>query len=641
MDKLNILLVDDKEENLIALEALIKRDDFHIFKTTDPNQALKIAWENDISIALLDVQMPEMDGFELAKILKSNLKTKQILIIFVTAISKEVKYAIKGFNTGAIDYLFKPLDPYTTEAKVNAFAQLARAQRELIKKNNELEKYALEVKNSADIICRVNPRTLQINAVNPAITKILQYHPDSVQGKSLIDLTEDGEASITQYELSTIVRENKNYIVFQDRFKNAKGETLWLECRVSKKNELLLLNMSDVTIQKNYTNELIRSRDVAEQTKKIKESFLASMSHEIRTPISGVIALTKTLKNTDLSEEQAKTLDLISISSQSLLGIVNDILDLSKIEAGKFSIVRTEIDLLHLVKSVCDLLHHKADEKNLELSYEIDENVPSHIFADALRLNQILMNLLSNALKFTEKGFVKLMVKSIDSEDDEIVLSFIVEDSGIGISPEQLEHVFEEFSQADSNITHRYGGTGLGLSITKKLAQLKGGTLNVSSTLGKGSQFAFTNKYKIIKNNELKKDNQQDAVIEPFEETINILMAEDNMINQFAAKHIMKNWNIHLEIAETGSDAIKKYQKGDFSIILMDMYMPEMNGFEATKFIREEMEKSSNRIPIIGLSAVALEEDIKKAKEAGVDEMISKPFEPLKLYEIIKKHLKI
>ncbi|WP_200979526.1 response regulator [Echinicola sp. 20G] len=639
MNNLNLLLVDDKEENLIALEALIRRDDFNIFSTTNPNQALKIAWENDISIALLDVQMPEMDGFELAEILKSNLKTKQILIIFVTAISKEAKYAIKGFNTGAIDYLFKPLDPYITTAKVDAFAQLARAQRELINKNNELEKYALEVKNSADIICRVNPKTLQINAVNPAITKILQYHPDSVQGKSLIDLTEDGKASITKYELSQMVSENKTYCVFQDRFKNPDGDILWLECRASKKNELLLLNMSDVTIQKNYTNELIRSRDVAEETKKMKEGFLASMSHEIRTPISGVIALTNTLKNTALSQEQAKTLDLISISSQSLLGIVNDILDLSKIEAGKFSIVRTEIDLPNLVKSVCDLLHHKADEKNLELSYEIAENVASHIFADGLRLNQILMNLLGNALKFTEKGFVKLMVKSIATEDDETTLSFIVEDSGIGMSPGQLEHVFEEFSQADSNITHRYGGTGLGLSITKKLAQLKGGTLNVSSALGKGSQFTFTNKYKIIRKKELKKDNQQDSIIQPFKESINVLMAEDNMINQFAAKHIMQKWNIHLEIAETGSEAIEKYHKGNFDIILMDMYMPEMNGFEATKIIREEMKKSSNRIPIIGLSAVAMEEDIQKARESGVDDIMGKPFEPKELNEMIRKYL--
>lgn len=639
MSKLNLLLVDDKIENLITLEALIKSVDFNIFKTTNPNEALKIAWENEISIALLDVQMPEMDGFELAELLKSNPKTKQILIIFVTAISKESKYAVRGFNTGAIDYLYKPLDPYITTAKVDAFAQLARAQKEIIKKNKELEKYALHVHNSADIICRLSQKDLIIQDINKALTKILHLRPEEYIGKNIIDLTEDTDKSITKFELESLVYEKKESTSFHDRFKNNSGETLWLECRAVRNNEWLLLNMNDVTIQKNYTNELIRSKDLAEEAKKVKESFLANMSHEIRTPISGVISLTKTLENTDLNQQQANTLKLISYSAQSLLGIVNDVLDLSKIESGKFNIVRTETNIREQVKSVCDLLFYKAKEKNIDLHYEVDETVPKLIIADSLRLNQILMNLLSNAIKFTQKGHVRLHINNNALSNGKINLSFIVEDTGIGMSPEQLERIFEEFSQADPTISHKYGGTGLGLSIARNLAICKGGDLKVESILGKGSTFTFTNDFELVKDEYMEEENQKDQEIRPFEETVSILMAEDNMINQFAAKHVMKDWNVNLEIAETGTEAVQLFKEKSFDIILMDMYMPEMNGFEATQIIKKEMQEQNSEIPIIGLSAVVLEEDIQKAESAGVCDIISKPFEPIKLYSMIKKHL--
>ncbi len=188
MAPVNILVVDDKEENIIALEAIIKQKDIHIFSTTSPNDALKIAWENEICIALVDVQMPEIDGFEFAAMLKSNPRTKDILIIFVTAISTESKYAVKGFDAGGIDYLYKPLDPYITSAKVDSFIRMSRGQMEIKKKNEELENYALVVKNSADIICSVDAKTLRIKTINPAVEKILEYKPDELKGKSIVDL---------------------------------------------------------------------------------------------------------------------------------------------------------------------------------------------------------------------------------------------------------------------------------------------------------------------------------------------------------------------------------------------------------------------------------------------------------------------
>jgi PAS domain S-box-containing protein len=637
MKKLNVLLVDDKEANLIALAALINRDDINILSTTNPNEALKIAWEHDVAIALVDVQMPDMDGFELVELLKKNPRTKNILVIFVTAISKESRYAVKGLNTGAVDYLYKPLDPFVTAAKVDSFVQLVKMQRELIEKNQELENYAIEVTNSADIICRIDPKSFRIISVNPAVEKILGFRHDEVLDKGLLDFTEDKGLSVIKYELEKLIKDqDRESAIFEDRFRNFKQETQWLECRVKKTNDMLLLNMSDITVQKNYTNELIRSRDMAQHAKQMKESFLANMSHEIRTPINGIIALNHVLRDTDLSPEQIKILDLVSVSSESLLGVINDILDLSKIEAGKFSIVRSDANVRYLTQSVCNILKFKADEKGISLMVEIADNVPEFIYADSLRINQILMNLLSNAIKFTEKGGVRLSVTASEAQADKIKLAFIVEDSGIGISFDKLEHIFDSFSQAEDNISARYGGTGLGLTITKRLCELKGGQLSVKSMIGKGSVFSFVNQFTVISDSKVMQRQNMLTTIIPFEKTVRVLLAEDNAINQFAAKNVMRKWNVEIDIAETGDTAFEMLKRNDYDIVLMDIYMPGMNGYEATRKIRKELTGEKQRIPIITLSAAVLEGEMSEAKDAGMDDMVSKPFNPVILYGKMK-----
>lgn len=634
-DKINVLLIDDKEENLIALEALIERNDINIYKTTNPNKALKLAWETDIAIALVDVQMPEMDGFELVELLKSNPKTRDILVIFVTAISKESKYAVKGLSAGAVDYLYKPLDPYITSAKVDSFVQLAKGQRELLKKNRELENYATQIENSADIICVIDPVTYRINSVNNTIERVLGYKPQDVIGKNIIDFTADKQQSVTRNMLAGIAADDRAVTNFEDRFLSFSQDVQWLECRVSKKNDLLMMNMSDITVQKNYTNELIRSRDVAEHTRKLKENFLANMSHEIRTPINGIIGLVNILKDTNLNTNQQKMIDLIDMSSQSLLGVINDILDLSKIEAGKFSIVRSKTDIRVLVRSVCDILKFKADEKGLSLIHEVDDRIPQFIIADSLRLNQILMNLMSNAIKFTQKGFVKLSVNMYDQQNHQARLSFSVEDSGIGISHDKLEHIFDSFSQAEDDTSIKFGGTGLGLTITRKLAQLKGGDLSVKSMVGKGSVFTFANNYALV---DEKSDRPGDTeiTITPFTRNIRVLLAEDNFVNQFAATNLLKKWNVNVDVAEDGEIALEKLRNNDYDLILMDTYMPVMNGYEATRLIRNEFSGAKQRIPIISLSAAVLEDEVRQAREAGMDAQVSKPFNPKILYKTIK-----
>jgi len=525
MEKINILIVDDRPENIIALEALLQRSDINLISTTNPNEALRISWEMDIAIALVDVQMPEMDGFELVEILKSNPRTKDILIIFVTAISKETKYAVKGLNTGAIDYLYKPLDPFITSAKVDSFIQFVRNQRELQAKNRELEA---------------------------------------------------------------------------------------------------------------YQRELIKAKEEAEQGKRIKENFLANMSHEIRTPINGIIGIAHLLERTDLNDEQKEMISLLEISSSSLLGVINDILDLSKIEAGKFKINRAPTDIVSVCKSVINLLRIRAKEKKLNLELELGSELPTHVLADSLRLNQILMNLIGNAIKFTSQGSVTLRVDILDSKGNNIQVKFSVSDTGIGIAPENIEKIFETFEQADEQTTVKFGGTGLGLSIVKNLAKLKGGHLEVSSEENKGSTFCFTNWYEIVKEipttQKMTKEN-----FTPFN-NVKILVAEDNPINKFLIVKILKDWMIDTDVVENGKDAINKLKENHYDLILMDTFMPVLNGLDAIRMIREGYAKGKENIPIITFSAAVMETDTKTAMDAGANDVISKPFELVTLHEKITKY---
>lgn len=514
MEKINILIVDDRPENIIALEALLQRDDVNLISTTLPNEALRLAWEMDIAIALVDVQMPEMDGFELVEILKSNPRTKDILVIFVTAISTETKYAVKGLNTGAVDYLYKPLNPYVTSAKVDSFIQFVRSQRDVVKKNKELEA---------------------------------------------------------------------------------------------------------------YQKELIRAKELAEQGRKIKENFLANMSHEIRTPINGIIGIANLLEKTPLNKEQQEMISLLEISSNSLLGVINDILDLSKIEAGKFRINRAPTDLVMTSFSVVNLLSIRAKEKHLELITDFGSNIPKNVMADSLRLNQILMNLIGNAIKFTHEGSVTLKVETLDHKGNNVLIKFSVADTGIGISEENIDKAFETFEQAEDNTTLRYGGTGLGLAIVKNLARLKGGLLSVDSELGKGSVFSFSNWYEIVQEVEEKPALQIDQLL-PFKD-VSILVAEDNPINKFLIVKILKGWNIEADVVENGKEALDKLLENHYDLILMDTFMPVMNGLEATKLIRQNHIPGKQHIPIITFSAAVMENDKKAAIDAGADDVLSKPFE--------------
>lgn len=640
MTPVNILIVDDREENIVALEALLTRDDIRIFSTTSPNEALKIAWDTHIAIALIDVQMPEMDGFELVEMLKSNPRTRDIMVIFVTAISKEAKYAVKGLGTGAIDYLYKPLDPYITSAKVDSFVHLARSQAEIRLKNEELQNYAIVVKNSADIICSVDAQNLRISNINPAVETIMGFKSPELLGKSIIDLSVENQKILFRKKLGEIIKDNLNFSVFELQFETFDKRVIWVECRASYHNKIIFLNISDISPQKSYQEQLIKSKENAEYSKKVKETFLANMSHELRTPVNGIIGITSLLLRTEVNEQQKNMLNLLETSSKSLLGVINDVLDISKIEAGKFNIVRTPNTIRELIQAAFDLLKFRADESNIEFILEIEDNVPANLMVDSLRLNQILMNLLSNAIKFTERGYVKLKVSVLQKHNDKVKLKYSVEDSGIGIPADRLSKIFESFEQAEEDTVSKYGGTGLGLTIVKKLAELKGGELTVSSQLGKGSTFNFINWHTIAAKPVETMASKPDKVLNPFT-NICVLVAEDNMVNQFMLSKMLKDWNVEVEMVDNGRKLIEKLKAKKYDLILMDTHMPEMNGYEAARTIRVDFEEPNRSIPIISLSASSFGHEQEQALTAGMNDVLAKPFQPYQLHEKISQLLKV
>ncbi len=396
----------------------------------------------------------------------------------------------------------------------------------------------------------------------------------------------------------------------------------------------MLSLIRDVTEEKQKEKMFRQERDRAESAeiaRKVSEQFLANMSHEIRTPMNAVLGFTDLMMKTPLTGEQYRYLEAIKTSGDNLLVIINDILDFSRMRSGKIPIVNTGFKLSRIVSMVIDLMQPRALKKEITLSAHIDFNVPNRLIGDATRLNQVLLNLTANAVKFTSKGGVTINVKLLSEYDEEAELEFIVEDTGIGIPKNKLDTIFEAFTQAENNTSRRYGGTGLGLSIVKELAGLQDGSVWVDSEEGKGSRFHFRIKYK--KDTSLASYKEDKAVI-PKKSTVkhSVLLVEDNDMNQLLAHKVLSDWGWDIDIAENGIEALRKLKEKDFDIILMDIQMPEMDGYEATRQIRHHLPPPKSNTPIMAMTAHVLPSEEEKCNEAGMNGYIAKPFNPDVLY---------
>ena len=381
--------------------------------------------------------------------------------------------------------------------------------------------------------------------------------------------------------------------------------------------------------------DLVQARIEAEVATRAKGQFLSMMSHEIRTPLNAVIGLTHILLMDNPRQDQMENLRSIRFSADNLLVIINDILDYNKIESGKIEFETIDFDLSDFAAGIIRSIRSIASDKGIDLKTDIDPELPPVISGDKTRLAQILVNLLSNAIKFTSKGDVTLRIRRLGVVRSQVNLRFEVIDTGIGIEADAIGRIFEDFVQARQDTTRNFGGTGLGLAIVKKLVEMQGGSISVSSRVGRGTTFTVEMPFYFSEKVPETRD-KTGASFEPMP-GIRILLAEDNKINQLVAKQFLTRWGIDCEVAENGREAVDMLRVSPFDLILMDLQMPEMDGYEATKTIRELSDPAKSSVPIIALSASAMLDIREKAKSFGMNSFVTKPFEPCELYLKIRE----
>lgn len=393
----------------------------------------------------------------------------------------------------------------------------------------------------------------------------------------------------------------------------------------------------DVTYQKKIATELLEAKLFAEEAKikaedavKSKQQFLSNMSHEIRTPMNAIIGFTKVVLKTDLSPKQKEYLEAIKTSGDALIVLINDILDLAKVDAGKMLFEKTAFKMSSSISSMLHLFEPKIQEKNLELVKQYDNNIPEVLLGDPVRLHQIILNLVSNAVKFTTSGKITVSVQLIAEDAETVTIEFAVTDTGIGIPADKISMIFENFQQAFIGTSRLYGGTGLGLAIVKQLVEAQNGNIHVASKLNQGSVFSFTLPFQ--KTNAKAEPEIELAEIDSKKENIRVLVVEDIDLNQLLMKTLLDDFGFENDIASNGKIAIEKLQNETYDIVLMDLQMPVMNGFEATEYIRNIM---NSKTPIIALTADVTTVDLAKCKAVGMDDYVAKPVDEKLLYKKI------
>ncbi len=640
--KIKILLIEDNPADVGLVTIYMEEafpNKYSLVKADYLSEGLKHLTTQVFDVVLCDLALPDSYGMETFE--KAMAASHGIPIILLTGHGDE-SFAINAVSQGAADFLNKnQLDSNLLRRAIMYGIERNNLSKQLLIHTKNLEeserKYRtlFEESNDPIYISSYGGRFLDFNK---AAAELFGYTREEFAKLSLSDLYYYPEEKnhikealrkkgrLTDYEV-VLQKKDGTPVICQITASPHKNENDELQSRGI---------IRDVTAQKKV-EELRRAKEVAEQTSLARQEFLSVMSHEIRTPLNTIFFTAHLLQEESPTEKQKEHLDLLQFSANNLLSLINNILDFSKIESGKIKLESINFNFHDLINRITESFSHNVNEKQLKLNVDMENKIPAVLKGDPTRLTQVLNNLLHNAIKFTNEGQVSLHIEKLSGKNNEVELLFEISDTGIGIESERMEEIFDSFTQARPSITRQFGGTGLGLTICKKLVKIMGGDIKVESELGKGSSFFFNLPLQVGAEDKINIPDitrESNSVLKG----IKILLTEDNLTNRMLAEKFLKRWGAQVESAGNGEEAIEQLKDKKFDLVLMDIQMPVMDGYEANARIRK-MGFTHEDLPVIALTAFAMEGDKIKAYESGMDDYITKPIDPYELYRKVIKNV--
>lgn len=691
MESNHILVVEDSLTQAVKLEYILLERGFQVSLVSSGEKALGVLSEKDVDLVISDVVMPGMDGYELCEKIRENNRYKNVPVILLTSLS-EPGDIIKGLKSGATNFVTKPYDEDFLISRIESVLKNKyfdsenstikevdfefQGEKHVLKadfsqvfhlllatyENTLLQSRQLDVANR-----KLIDREEQLSSVLASMSaKIAVLDPrmkiiaanDSWRDVFVPGISEEGLGGLdfeeaisssgclrgSMTELMDGVRsivDGKRKVFSYEYSFEINDRQCWYMLEVTPMqgdSGGAVASFIEITERKAMEREIIRARDVAEKANRFKSRFLASMSHEIRTPLNAIIGMTDLTLRSDLSAKQTDNLELVKVSADQLLTLINDILDLSKVEARMLTLEESDFCLGEAFHDVVKSMEQQARDKGLVLSIDIDDGVPEVVCGDQVRLKQILFNLIGNSIKFTSHGGVFVQVSRLeeDSQTGKDIVQVAVRDTGIGIPEDKQALIFESFRQADDSTTRKFGGTGLGLAISRELVEMMGGTIGVNSSEGCGSVFTFSVALKSGDPANLVVDKERPVEALETASEYSILLVEDNPINVLVATSLLEKMGHSVQVASNGLEAVSMLSGIDADLVLMDLEMPEMDGFSAAKAIRGgKSGEAARNIPIIAMSAHAMAGVKDRCSKAGMDSYIAKPVQYLALQESI------
>jgi len=658
--KNSVLIVEDDAMSITAL-MLILGNDYTISVEKDGSRCLGLVKQLHPELILLDIMMPEISGFDVIKILKDDAETKDIPVIFVTGKS-DPEDEIKGFSLGAVDYINKPFRKDVVRARIEHQMQIIN----LKKKEREYEQKLFEQEFNERLRVMLDSAPLMVQYWNKKYDYIdcnqnaLDFYGFRTKEEYFAGLhgvlpecQPDGTPSWDYWYafLKKVFEEGYGRTDFTEI--NLNGATVLFDVvgvRTGINKEMVVLTYStDVTRLRAAEEKEREALEQAQAANRAKSSFLATMSHEIRTPMNAIVGMSSIGRNADNIERKNYALEKIEDASKFMMGIINDVLDMSKIEAGKLHLLHQPFSLKRALEKVLTISHFQLEEKKQSLSIDVGEEIPDVLLGDEQRLTQVLSNLVSNAMKCSpDNKEIKLIVQVTSQNSNNCILKFDIIDQGFGISPDKHSRIFEPFFQVENAASHEYAGTGLGLNICKHIVELMDGNIWVESTPGEGATFSFTINAELPQEAVYVKDTGGKFVEKSSgsEQKLDlsgkhILLVEDVETNRRVFIMHLESTPATVEWAENGAIALEMFMKSPdkYDFIFMDVLMPVMDGFEATRRIRELEFPTAKKIPIIAMTANVFQEDIDKCFAVGMNAHLCKPFDTDALMDIIRQNI--